>query len=174
MSDFLKIAFTLPVFVDSEASHIMRLLMSENFDLVHIRKPDASKDDLRELIDTVDSSLHPRLKIHSHFSLLEEFDLGGVHINSRWPDAPDGAVISKSCHSLEELRHADCYAYVTLSPIFDSISKAGYHSRFDIRTIAPFVRGKRVVALGGVTPDRLHELQSCGFYGAAMLGAAWK
>ena len=67
--------------------------------------------------------------------------------------------------------------YLFLSPIFDSISKAGYKSNFtidELRAAADAgIIDSRVFALGGVTPDRLSLLQSIGFGGAVMLGAVW-
>ena len=62
---------------------------------------------------------------------------------------------------------------MTLSPVFDSISKQGYRSAFDPDSLRPWLEGKRVVALGGVTPERIPLLRDAGFSGAAMLGYFW-
>ncbi|MDD6809054.1 MAG: thiamine phosphate synthase, partial [Bacteroidales bacterium] len=44
---------------------------------------------------------------------------------------PTAAMLSVSCHSLEELSaHKAKFDYLFLSPIFDSISKKGYSGRF--------------------------------------------
>lgn len=67
--------------------------------------------------------------------------------------------------------------YVFLSPIFDSISKSGYHSAFTLEVLqqaaAHNIIDEKVVALGGVTPDKVKWLRQIGFGGAAMLGAVW-
>ncbi len=62
--------------------------------------------------------------------------------------------------------------YVTLSPIFDSISKSGYtaaytHEELSRLTGAP----TKVIALGGVNPERISFLRRYNFTGFAMLGA---
>ena len=44
--------------------------------------------------------------------------------------------MSRSCHSIDELRKCIGLAYATLSPIFDSISKQGYHSAFTGETLS--------------------------------------
>ena len=71
---------------------------------------------------------------------------------------------------MEELEFASDYDYVTLSPIFDSISKQGYKSAFKLMELKNKIKGKKVVALGGVTPDKFSYLKSIGFKGAALLG----
>lgn len=169
------VAITLPEFIAGEWSRISSLLQEGRADFVHIRKPGASEEQVEELIKAIHPALRCRLKLHEHFPLALKYGLGGIHLNSRWPDAlPGVASISKSCHSLKELGDAARYNYVTLSPIFDSISKPGYLSRFALEDLAEHLAGKRVVALGGVTPSRFPALQEAGFWGAAMLGYFWK
>ena len=90
---------------------------------------------------------------------------------------PDGwqGHVSRSCHSLEEVKqYKNACDYVFLSPIFDSVSKQGYVSAFAYETLKQasgdgIIDGK-VVALGGVTPDKISRLRSLNFGGAAMLG----
>ena len=74
---------------------------------------------------------------------------------------------------IEELKDIGRYSYVTLSPIFDSISKMGYVSKFRLDELPAALAGKRVVALGGVTPEAFPALREAGFIGAAMLGWLW-
>lgn len=184
---FLKIGITRPEFLDpeKEARMIAGYLDSGELDIVHLRKIPGLYRDFESLIKAIPTRLHPKLRIHSHFSLVNRFELDGIHLNSRWPDAvPQARTVSRSCHSLQEIEDLEAaiksgkdtlpYAYVTLSPIFDSISKQGYMSKFDLGTLhLPDTRLK-IIALGGVTPDRFAELKDAGFAGAAMLGNLWK
>ena len=80
-------------------------------------------------------------------------------------------LVSRSCHSLDELTAEANYLF--LSPIFDSISKPGYRAAFSAEELRGKVDG-RVFALGGVTFEQLPYIQELGFGGAAMLGAAWR
>ena len=61
-----------------------------------------------------------------------------------------------------------------LSPIFDSVSKQGYASAFTDNALKQASRDgiidNKVVALGGVTPDKINYLRQLNFGGAAMLG----
>ena len=55
---------------------------------------------------------------------------------------------------------------------FDSISKQGYHSAFTGETLSALDDiPTPVIALGGVTPERIPYLKRYNFNGFAMLGA---
>lgn len=178
----LKIAITVPdASLPDEARHIARLLLSGAYDVVHLRKPGWELEAYEALLRQVPAELHPRLVLHDHHELALRYAVRGIHLNGRHPLPPAGyrGHVSRSCHSVEEvLRYKDSCAYVFLSPVFDSISKAGYGAAFDAATLARLGREgvfqPNVIALGGVTPDRLPQLAAWGFAGAAMLGAAWR
>lgn len=167
------VVFTTPGELPDEARRIVRMLRAGVADIVHVRKPGWSMERQAELLRRVPEELHLRLRLHDCFELLEEYPLiGGVHLNSRNPNAPVGARhVSRSCHSLAEV--AECgaeYDYVTLSPVFDSISKPGYVSGFDHTALSGSLAGRKVIALGGVRPESFPYLKRLGFAGGAMLG----
>ena len=178
------IAITSPRFLPGEGERIAALLSEGGFWRVHVRKPEASADDLRRLLNTIPTWCYPRLVLHDHHELCEEYRVGGLHLNRRNPTVPDcatsaGLSLSCSCHSLNEVElRKPKVDYVFLSPVFDSISKQGYRSQFSLaelqKAAAEDIIDSKVVALGGVTKDRLPLLQSLHFGGAAMLGAVWK
>ena len=169
--DFMIIAITSSDLYPNEAARITELLDSGRVHYVHIRKPGWTLPQTSDLISRIPARLYPKLKLHDHFTLMERYHLRGVHLNSRNPLPPQNcSSISKSCHSLEELSDIESYEYVTLSPVFDSISKTGYKAAFNHDELKKELSGKRVVALGGVTPDKFDYLKSLGFCGAALLG----
>jgi thiamine-phosphate pyrophosphorylase len=75
------------------------------------------------------------------------------------------------------VRYKDECDYLFLSPIFDSISKQGYSSAFGsdmLRQAADDgIIDDKVIALGGVTFDKLPYLRDLNFGGVAMLGALY-
>lgn len=171
---FLKIGITLPGLRPDEGESILRLL-DERIDIMHLRKPGCAVEDMEDLIQSIPESYYGRLRLHSHFQLCRKYGLRGVQVNSHEYVVPEGvANISRSCHGIAELgipAPSGCVLeYQTLSPIYDSISKQGYTSHFNLDELKGLLSGKNVVALGGVTPDKFQELQDAGFIGGAMLG----
>ncbi len=165
------IAITLPDFVENEAEAITRMLRSGVIDRVHIRKPSSTLRHMQRLIEAMPADLRPRLSLHDHHTLASIYGCG-VHLNARNPDITPGfhGTVSRSCHTPEEARDTDDYHF--LSPIFDSISKPGYHPAFTPDQLRGIVDDS-FVALGGVTPDKLPLLKEIGFGGAAFLGYIW-
>ena len=176
------IIITRPDFFEDEAEKITQLLQSGRADIIHIRKPRASQSEVEQLLVAIPSALYSRLVLHDHHPLAIKYGLRGVHLNSRNPEPPAGwsGAVSISCHTLKEL--AECrkkpFAYMSLSPIYDSISKRGYSSAFTADVIAAAHRvgliDKRVMALGGITFDRIDQVTKMGFGGAMILGDAWR
>ena len=176
------IVITRPDFFAGEAERITALLTSGKADLIHIRKPRSSQHEVEQLLCDLPAVLYPRLVLHNHHPLAQRYGLRGVHLNSRNPNPPAGwtGAVSISCHTFQELAEVrkQSYAYMSLSPIFDSISKQGYRSAFTREQIAEARRqgliDQRVMALGGVTFNRINEITEMGFGGAMILGDAWK
>ncbi len=172
----LWLVITSPTFFPGETAFIHRLFAC-GVDIVHLRKPGATADDCARLLDDLTSDDRRRIVIHDFFELAQPYGLRGIHLNARRSTVPDGwqGHVSRSCHSLEEVkRYKDACDYVFLSPIFDSVSKQGYASAFTDETLREASKDgiidHKVVALGGVTPDKIDYLQQLNFGGAAMLG----
>ena len=172
----LWLVITSPDFFPGEALFIHRLF-AHGVDIVHLRKPGATVDDCARLLDGLTIGDRRRIVIHDFFELAEPYGLKGIHLNARRSTVPDGwqGHVSRSCHTLEEVRlYKDECNYVFLSPIFDSVSKQGYASAFTDETLkkasSEGIIDRKVVALGGVTPDKIGYLRQLGFRGAAMLG----
>lgn len=177
----MTIVITLPTFADGEAERIAAMLRSGAVDLVHIRKPGASAAEVERLVLSIPPDCRSRLVLHDHFQLAVAYHLHGVHLNSRNPQPPKGwqGSVSRSCHSLDEVtRWKERCRYVSLSPIFDSISKQDYHAAFSSKEIEQArqqgIIDRKVMALGGVTFGSVDEVLRMGFGGAMILGDAWK
>ncbi|GHT23912.1 thiamine phosphate synthase [Bacteroidia bacterium] len=146
----------------------------------HLRKPACNQEILQNMLRDIESAYHPHIVLHDHFELAQQFSLAGVHLNSRNPVCPPDAVaVSCGCHSLACLnaRQATFNGLVFLSPVFDSISKAGYKKAFTEDELSAASKNKiinhRVIALGGMSAETIPVAASCGFGGVAILGALW-
>lgn len=174
------IVLTSPDFLPDEVQALTALL-AHGLDRLHLRKPDCTEAQLEALIRQLPAQYYDRISLHDHFSLQARYRLGGIHLNGRNPYAPEGfqGIVSRSCHSLEEVAHyAPLADYHFLSPIFDSISKQGYRSGFDMAQLRQAalegIVTRKTIALGGVSADKLRQLHDIGFGGAAFLGDIWR
>lgn len=160
---------------------LINRLFKEGMGCLHLRKPGWDIDKTRRFIEQIEACYHPRIVLHDHYSLTAEFDLKGVHLNGRnrgeWQSYMPVAN-SLSAHGVDELAAAPAsLKYTFLSPIFDSISKNGYHSGFDTDTLICYreagIVHRGVVALGGITVNHIEQAYQLGFGGVAVLGALW-
>lgn len=175
------IVITSPQFIGGEASYITSMLQ-KGIDFVHLRKPESSPRDCAKLLDAIPEELHRRIVIHYHHCLCEDYHLGGIHISPYHMSQTlprYGGTISRSCHSIDEIvSFKSSYDYLFLSPIFNSISKQGYHGAFSASQLQEAqqkgIIDNKVVALGGITANNLSIVKQLGFSGAALLGDVWQ
>ena len=156
----------------------------------HVRKPGWGRPEMAAYLAGIPARYHARLVLHAHPALAVELGLGGLHLTAaartaltRPPRLRPGQTLSTSFHSLAEIqRHRRRYDYVFLSPVFDSLSKAGYPAAFDLAEVARALKLLRhragympqVVAMGGIEAGQLAAVREMGFAGAAVLGAVWQ
>lgn len=173
------IIITSPDFIPDEA-RIVTELFKAGLDLLHVRKPDADVHAVENLLQGIAPEYRTRIVIHDFFSLKDKYLLGGIHLNSRHPEAPANyeGILSRACHSLEEVETTvSRFNYVLMSPVYDSISKQGYRSGYSQEALqqaqAERIINEKVVALGGISAANLSEIKALGFGGAALLGDIW-
>ena len=155
------IVITSPHFIAEEINRLYEIYRL-GVRAIHIRKPKASEAELELFLDYL-------LKVVPASCI-------AVHALRDRPRS-EGRPFSTSAHSLEELNELGArYDYMFLSPIFPSISKPGYAKKWPSAALRTAVESCKcpVYALGGVTPQRLAEVQDLGFAGAALMGAVWQ
>ncbi len=158
----------------------------------HVRKPKYSTEKLKSYLSKFDVKYHDRIVIHTHHELATSFKLKGIHLTERhrkdnklymWfmlkylhyrrPDLQ----ISTSFHVITSLKnYHPKYRYVFLNPIFESISKLGHKSTFNETSLRAALQKTKykVIALGGVTADKIKDVQDYGFSGFGLLGIIWQ
>ncbi len=164
-----------------EQERISAMIRSVKVEYFHIRKPDFTEMQMRDYLSHFDADVRKQLSLHDHHYLAVEMNIGGVHLNGRNPNPPENFAgrISVSCHSVNEvLQCKNKVDYCFLSPIFDSISKQGYCSKFSLaelkRLFDEKVLDEKVCALSGVTFDNIGQLEEVGFSSFVMLSALWE
>lgn len=172
------IAITRPEFFKGEAD-LINSLFENGLKNLHIRKPDAGREETVSLLKHISPINFPQIIVHDHFNLVEEFGLGGININRRNPVVPKSfrGSVSRSCHTFSELADYKGLDYLFLSPIFSSISKSGYDGAFSVEQLQ-FAADKgfitdKVIALGGISSQTIPLIKEIPFGGYAVLGALW-
>lgn len=197
----MKLVVISPEREDPREAAVLGGLLAAGLECYHVRKPHWSARQLEAWLRALPADWRPRLVLHSHHELADQFGLGGRH----WRDTggegrgvpaeplkqaipphslPYPGITSRSCHDLPTLRAAlGRYDAVFFGPIFPSISKADYgpSSDFSPKEVSMLLaqrsveeRRTVVFALGGVAARNLLQIAALGFDGAAVLGAVWQ
>ncbi|WP_051349356.1 thiamine phosphate synthase [Chryseobacterium gregarium] len=161
---------------------IINELFQEGLELLHIRKPFMSLDEMKDFIWNINSEFHHQLALCSHYELVEQFEISRLHfsetdrnhhLHTSFPDK----IMSTSVHDIESFNELDKnWEYSLVSPVFPSISKKGYGKN---ATILNDIRKRsnadvKLVALGGINEYHIHEVFESGADGVALLGAIWE
>jgi thiamine-phosphate pyrophosphorylase len=185
------IVISNPINVNKE--HTLLCSLFENgLEYFHLRKPDFTSDEMEAYIKQIPAEYLNKIIVHSHHHLVDKYHLKGkyktsanireIRVGQLLADKADERrienFISTSFHSTDEIMACDCnYEYAFLSPIFDSISKKGYTSKFNQTELKFFLsahdKKMELIALGGINEETIHQAIDLGFDGVAVLGAIW-
>jgi thiamine-phosphate pyrophosphorylase len=170
---------------------IVNDLFAVGLQRLHLRKPAFTLTDTRNYIREIDEQYHSRIVLCGSFELKDEYQVGGIHLNSKARKDPSilkiaagikPQLVSTSFHSWQEIREdLFPYGYVFISPVFDSISKQEYKAGIDLSGAneikQEFLLENRycpgIIGLGGVGSEQIILLKEKGFDGAAVLGGIW-
>lgn len=171
-----------PDAVENEAS-IVNTLFEEGLELFHLRKPNYSETELIYLIEKINAKHHSKIVLHQQHQLAERFKINRIHFpeSERLKLKEEELVnlkskafmLSTSIHELSEVNLlSDAFDYAFYGPVFDSISKPGYKPKTK-GFVLPDNKKVKLIAIGGITPIRISELEKLNFDGVALLGVIW-
>lgn len=182
------IVLSSPKNVEGEAE-IVKELFDNGLETLHLRKKNATTAQIEEYLNAIPRRYWSRIVLHSHHNLAIKYDLKGIHIGRKYKKQkfiywlkllyykfkkPD-LQVSSSFNNLSSLysdeRH---YDYVFLSPVFDSVTH-GYQSSFSQHNLAvALMKTKhKIIALGGIQPNRFDTIKEMGFAGMVLSDALW-
>ncbi|GMR06661.1 MAG: Nudix family hydrolase [Gammaproteobacteria bacterium] len=152
--------------------------------LLQLREKSLSKSQLRCLIDQmlpIIMSAGVKTLINSSMPAEQQKRFSGLHLTSKHlmqlDHRPDFKLVAASCHNRQELEHAIKLRldFAVLSPVNNTPSHPeatplGLSKMCEIISNSPIP----VYALGGMSLDQLHEIQSYGAHGIAMMRNAWQ
>jgi thiamine-phosphate pyrophosphorylase len=148
-----------------------------------LREKDLGHDDRVALLGRIVALGRPlgaTITVHGDIEAAASAGAGGVHLPAGGsPEQArarlgERALIGLSVHSaVEAATAAPAADYVTLSPIFPSISKPGYGPALGVESLADAVARSRasIVALGGIAADNLAQCCAAGVAAVAVMGA---
>lgn len=173
------ILITAPYYFVEETA-LLKAFFEEGLDVLHLCKPDTPLLYTERFLALIPEKYHKRIVLHDHFQLKEEYKLKGIHLSDRNPFIPEKykGFISATCHTAEEVKldKINCN-YVFLSNIYNSLScpeQFATHTTTELLQYqAEGIIDKRVIALGGITHENIHEMKELGFGGIAVQGAIW-
>ncbi|MGH1335196.1 MAG: thiamine phosphate synthase [Aureispira sp.] len=178
--------YTWPNFLEGEGKLINELFARE-LPYLHLRKPNSSLEECQTLLEQINPIYYSQIILHQYWELGKVLKLGGVHWTERQRTSLSieafaqqvadqqaaGYQVGTAIHHPKQLEELpETLNYVTVSPVFESISKPNYQANYqwkDDKT-TPFL----LVALGGIAPDKLEAVQARGFHAVAVLGAVWQ
>ena len=175
----MLIVLTSERVLENEAGKL-NTLFEEGLELLHFRKPTLDSKGYSVLLDMIQPEFHPRIMLHQYHELVKEFNLRGVHLQEQ-PRYDLGAkldhyisqlnadrfAVSSSFHTLTEIEEkGSLFEYCLLSPVFSSISKAGYEGKgFDVTQIS----NQTIVGMGGINEQTIPKTYDLGLKESAYL-----
>lgn len=167
---------------------IIEQLFDEGLEIFHIRKKSYSENEIKIFLEQIPEKYYNRIVLHSHYHLAKEYNLKGIHVPVDFKNEASKQSLSVSFHALDEVEKCENkFDYGFISPVFDSISKEGYKSKFDLKEMYDFIQtykslsplgiageGLPLLALGGIDEDKIDIVKELGFSGIALLGAIWQ
>ncbi len=181
----MLIVISNPLKIHKEAA-LINALFGEGLELLHLRKPAATAEDIRSLLAAIDPLHYPRIALHQHHSVADEFGIKRLHFTEAARRVTEentlrqlrkaNVTVSTSIHQTDD--HAGlspCFAYTFFGPVFSSISKYPYTSSitegftFPVRPDLP-----GVIAIGGIRPENIRKAMAMQFNGVAALGTVWQ
>ncbi|PKB16237.1 thiamine phosphate synthase [Flavobacterium sp. 5] len=178
------IVITSPTLVTNEIE-IIHALFEEGLQLLHIRKPDYSEEEMKIFLSEIKKDFRQQLVLHSHHQQASAFGINRIHFTEKeryeateeslknWKK--NGFKLSTSIHQMidfEELSNEFDYAF--FGPVFESISKLNYISNLDFKTELKHKKNSvKLVAIGGITSKNIKTALGYGFDNVALLGTIW-
>lgn len=156
-------------------------LFEEGLPMLHLRKPILDQKGYQKLLRGIQPEYYGRIVLHEYHKLCKEFGLKGIHLQEQpridlqeqledYLKMYENYTVSSSFHESEVLEACTAhFDYHLLSPVFSSISKAGYEGRgFEVNHIP-----KTIVGMGGINKDTIQQTFDLGYKGVGVLGGVW-
>jgi thiamine-phosphate pyrophosphorylase len=159
-----------------------RAAIQAGVDLIQIRERDLDTATLAALVARIVEAARgssTRVVVNDRLDIALAAGANGVHLRADSMPiaaarrlAPDGFLVGRSVHTVGEARAVRGADYLIAGTVFPSTSKPGATTWLGVDGLRAIVHAAAspVLAIGGATLDRLHELASTGAAGVAAIG----
>lgn len=166
--------------------NLIHQLFKEGLQLFHLRKKDFSVEEMKAFLSEIKSDYRQNLVLHSHHQLAVEFGIHRLHFTEKkrnetceenfekWKQK--GFTLSTSIHKMADFEKlSTAFDYAFFGPVFESISKPNYSSDIDFENeLKQRTNNKTaLIAVGGITSQRIKITLKYGFDDVALLGTIW-
>ncbi|MDQ1857929.1 thiamine phosphate synthase [Chryseobacterium sp. WLY505] len=164
-------------------TYFINQMFQEGLNLLHIRKPWISRNEMIEFLTQIDETFHSQLVLHTHYDLGKEFSISRFHFREIdrkekvYKSFMKENTISTSVHNIGTYNTLDKeWEYAFISPFFPSISKKGYGLDSTIKEEIKYRNNPdvKLIALGGIDQNNIPKVFESDVDGAALLGAIWE
>ena len=181
----MLVVISNPTAVADEAT-IINQLFDEGLEILHVRKPGVTIDEIKLLIQKIKMQYHHRIALHQHHELVVDFGIKRLHYTAtnrkEMSDEAliklkaDNYILSTSIHQVQEYNSLSAvFDYTFFGPVFNSISKPGYTAVIADDFIFTVLENySKVVAIGGINATNILKVKEMQFNGAAVLGSIWQ
>lgn len=169
----------------ADEPNLLNQLFEAGLALLHLRKPAVERQALATLLNDIAESYHNRIALHQFHDLVAEFPaIKRLHYperarneqlkNNTLPATGSDFTLSTSIHQQQAMEGLSRFDYTFYGPVFDSISKPGYAGLKDINLLfAGQKHATKIIALGGISVEKVTAVKQMGFDGLAVLGTIW-
>jgi thiamine-phosphate pyrophosphorylase len=160
----------------------VREAVDAGVDLIQLREgdlPAAALADLARDFVAAARGTATRVLVNDRLDVALACGAGGVHLraDSMGADAvrriaPPGFLVTRSVHRADEAARAGAVDYLVAGTVFASLSKPAGASLLGVDGLAAIVRaaGVPVLAIGGITTERIEAVRRAGAAGIAGIG----
>jgi thiamine-phosphate diphosphorylase len=157
----------------------IRAAVAAGVDLVQVREPDLETADLASLVRTIVAiarGTRTRVLVNDRLDVALACRADGVHLRSdsiavgdARRIAPSGFLVGRSVHSVEEAGEAGDADYLIAGTVYPTKSKPDARHWLGADGLRAIVRATAapVLAIGGVSPERIPEIAATGAAGVA-------
>lgn len=168
---------------------VIRQMLDLGLPTLHLRKPNLSTEGMKKYLDNFSSDHKKKIVIHSHHTLMWDYNLKGIHLTKAHRKRQFKAwfvqqflkvkrgdfTLSTSCSSLSSMANTyNDFEYIMLTPVFTQTQEhRPTYSKGTLDVILQKYPGK-IVARGGAKLESIEEAHKLGFVGIVFHNYVWK